>query len=227
MPASSVWTGLAENSYYINTVTEKGIQMQRFIIPLVVILFFWSSGPATAADRPQVIMETSKGTVVIELNVKKAPITTANFLAYVASGFYDNTIFHRVIKDFMIQGGGLTTDMQKKSNRPPIKNEADNGLKNNTGTIAMARTADPHSATSQFFINVKDNDFLNHRSKTTNGWGYCVFGRVIKGMEVVRAIENVPTGIKAGRRDVPIEPVVITRIALAEPIKAAEPKKED
>lgn len=201
--------------------------MQRFIIPLVLILFFCLSGPAAAADRPQVIMETSKGTVVIELNGKKAPITTANFLAYVASGFYDNTIFHRVIKDFMIQGGGLTTDMQKKSNRPPIKNEADNGLKNNTGTIAMARTADPHSATSQFFINVKDNDFLNHRSKTANGWGYCVFGRVIKGIEVVRAIENVPTGIKAGRRDVPVEPVVITRIALAEPIKAAEPKKED
>ncbi|MEJ2155615.1 MAG: peptidylprolyl isomerase [Desulfobacteraceae bacterium] len=172
-------------------------------------------------------METSKGTVVIELNAKKAPITTANFLAYVDSGFYDNTIFHRVIKDFMIQGGGLTTDMQKKSNSPPIKNEADNGLKNNTGTIAMARTADPHSATSQFFINVKDNGFLNHRSKTANGWGYCVFGRVIKGMEVVRAIENVPTGIKAGRRDVPIEPVVITRIALAKPIKAADPKKED
>lgn len=201
--------------------------MQRYIIPLVIILIFWSAGPSAAAEKSQVIMETTKGDVVIELNAEKAPITTANFVAYVESGFYDNTIFHRVIRDFMIQGGGLTIDMQKKSNRPPIKNEADNGLKNNTGTIAMARTADPHSATSQFFINVKDNTFLNHRSKTANGWGYCVFGRVIKGMEVVRAIENVPTGLKAGRRDVPVEPVVIKRMTLAKPVKAAVPKKAD
>jgi peptidyl-prolyl cis-trans isomerase B (cyclophilin B) len=172
-------------------------------------------------------METSKGTVTIELNSEKAPVTTANFIEYVESGFYDNTIFHRVIRDFMIQGGGLTIDMQKKSNRPPIKNEADNGLKNNTGTIAMARTGEPHSATSQFFINVKDNTFLNHRSKTGRGWGYCVFGRVIKGMDVVQTIENVPTGSKAGRRDVPKEPVVIQRMTMVKPVEAAVPQKAE
>jgi peptidyl-prolyl cis-trans isomerase B (cyclophilin B) len=201
--------------------------MQRSItlmIPMILVLTFCLTGPVWATEKPQVIMETSKGTVVIELNIKKAPTTTANFLAYVESGFYDNTIFHRVIRDFMIQGGGLTVDMQKKPNQPPIRNEADNGLKNNTGTIAMARTGDPHSATSQFFINVKDNPLLNHHAKTPRGWGYCVFGRVIKGMDVVRAIESVPTGRKSGRADVPIEPVVIKRITKVKPVKAAVPQ---
>jgi peptidyl-prolyl cis-trans isomerase B (cyclophilin B) len=201
--------------------------MQRpiiLMIPMILILSFCLTAPASATENPQVIMETSKGTVVIELNSKKAPITTANFLAYVESGFYDNTIFHRVIRDFMIQGGGLTVDMQKKPNQAPIRNEADNGLKNNTGTIAMARTGDPHSATSQFFINVKDNPFLNHQAKTPRGWGYCVFGRVIKGMDVVRAIESVPTGRKAGRADVPLDPVVIKRMTKVKPVKAAVPQ---
>jgi len=156
--------------------------MQRHIIPMVLILIVMFAAPAVAMENPQVVMETSKGTVVIELYGDKAPMTTANFIAYVEAKFYDGTIFHRVIRNFMIQGGGFTADMQKKDNRPPVKNEADNGLKNNTGTIAMARTSDPHSATSQFFINVKDNTPLNHKSKTRNGWGYCVFGRVIKGM---------------------------------------------
>jgi peptidyl-prolyl cis-trans isomerase B (cyclophilin B) len=197
--------------------------MQRPILPMILLLIFCLTGPAAAADKPQVIMETSKGTVVIELNAQKAPITTANFLAYVQSGFYDNTIFHRVIRGFMIQGGGLTADMRKKPNREPIRNEADNGLKNIAGTIAMARTGDPHSATAQFFINVKDNPFLDHRAKTPRGWGYCVFGRVIKGMDVVHAIENVPTGRQAGRADVPIEPVVIQHMTLVKPVKAADP----
>ena len=197
--------------------------MQRSILPMILILIFCLTAPAAAADKPQVIMETSKGTVVIELNAQKAPITTANFIAYVQSGFSDNTIFHRVIRGFMIQGGGLTADMEKKPNQPPIQNEADNGLKNIAGTIAMARTGDPHSATSQFFINLKDNPFLDYRAKTPSGWGYCVFGRVIKGMDVVHAIENVPTGRKAGHADVPLEPVVIKRMTTVKPVKAAAP----
>lgn len=199
--------------------------MQRPIIPIILIVIFYFVAPALAMENSRVIMETSKGTVVIELFENKAPMTTANFVSYVQAKFYDNTIFHRVIRGFMIQGGGFTADMAKKKNRPPIRNEADNGLKNNTGTIAMARTSDPHSATSQFFINVKDNTFLNHKSKTPNGWGYCVFGRVIKGMEVVRTIENVKTTSKSVYRDVPAEPVIIESITMATPIKAATPEK--
>ncbi len=200
--------------------------MQRHIIPIIsILMFLYLAAPAMAMDNPQVIMETSKGTVVIELYGKKAPMTTANFISYVQAKFYDSTIFHRVIRDFMIQGGGFTADMEKKKTRPPIRNEADNGLKNNTGTIAMARTSDPHSATAQFFINVKDNTFLDHKSKTPRGWGYCVFGRVVKGMEVVEAIENVKTTSKAAYRDVPADPVIIKSITMATPIEAATPKK--
>ncbi len=199
--------------------------MQRPIIAIILAFIFFLAAPAMAMENPQVIMETSKGTVVIELFGTKAPMTTANFIAYVQAKFYDNTIFHRVMSNFMIQGGGFTADMNKKKTRPPIRNEADNGLKNNTGTIAMARTPDPHSATAQFFINVKDNVFLNHKSKTQNGWGYCVFGRVIKGMEVVRAIENVKTTNKAVYQNVPVDPVIIKSITMATPIKAATPEK--
>ncbi|MGD8846505.1 MAG: peptidylprolyl isomerase [Desulfobacteraceae bacterium] len=159
-------------------------------------------------------METSKGTIIIELDAKAAPETVANFLEYVKKGFYDGTIFHRVIKNFMIQGGGFTQEMKQKTTSPAIQNEADNGLKNKVGTIAMARTNVPHSATSQFFINVKDNTFLDHKAKTARGWGYCVFGRVTKGMEVVKAIENVSTGTKSGHRDVPVTPVQIKRITV-------------
>jgi peptidyl-prolyl cis-trans isomerase B (cyclophilin B) len=156
------------------------------------------------------------GVIVIELDAKAAPQTVTNFLDYVRDGFYDGTIFHRVIKSFMIQGGGFTAQMQQKSTRSPVANEADNGLKNNLGTIAMARTNAPHSATSQFFINVKDNDFLNHTAKTPQGWGYCVFGKVIKGMEVVHEIEAVRTTVRSGYGDVPVEPVIIKKVSLLE-----------
>ncbi|MEJ2038568.1 MAG: peptidylprolyl isomerase [Desulfosarcinaceae bacterium] len=154
-------------------------------------------------------METNKGVITLSLDQEKAPKTVANFLAYVDKGFYDGTVFHRVIKGFMIQGGGLTPDMQPKPTDAPIVNEADNGLKNSIGTIAMARTSQPHSATSQFFINTANNVFLNHRAKTSQGWGYCVFGRVVDGMDVVHAIEQVRTGMRHGHKDVPVEPVVI------------------
>lgn len=165
----------------------------------------------TDAANPVVELETSLGTIVLELYPEKAPETVKNFLEYVDSGFYDDTIFHRVIPGFMIQGGGLDEDMRQKAGNAPIKNEADNGLKNEVGTIAMARTAVPDSATSQFFINVKDNPFLDFTAKTQSGWGYCVFGRVIEGMDVVHQIEGVKTGNRAGHQDVPLEPIHITR----------------
>jgi cyclophilin family peptidyl-prolyl cis-trans isomerase len=161
-------------------------------------------------------IETSMGNITIELDMEKAPITTANFLDYVNSGFYENTIFHRVIPGFMIQGGGLTTDMENKATRDPIKNEADNGLANKRGTIAMARTQIVDSATCQFFINVVDNDFLNHQAPTPSAFGYAVFGRVLEGMETVDAIAGVATGSRNGHRDVPVEPVMIERITLLE-----------
>ncbi|MBI9086631.1 MAG: peptidyl-prolyl cis-trans isomerase [Desulfobacterales bacterium] len=168
--------------------------------------------PALAeTPPPRVNLETSHGAITLELYPDKAPKTVENFLAYVRSGFFDKTIFHRVIHGFMIQGGGLTADMKKKPTQKPISNEADNGLGNARGTIAMARTGDPHSATAQFFINTRDNVSLDHRGKTQQGWGYCVFGRVVSGMEAVDAIEAVTTGTRAGRRDVPVKPVVILK----------------
>ena len=155
-------------------------------------------------------METSMGEFRIELDAARAPKTVANFLQYVDDEFYDGTIFHRVISNFMIQGGGFTTEMSQKPTRAPVENEADNGLKNSLGSIAMARTSDPHSATAQFFINATDrNDFLNHSSKTPNGWGYCVFGKVIDGLDVVEKIRVVKTGSRGGHQDVPTAPVVI------------------
>lgn len=197
--------------------------MHRNIIMITCALILYTFAPALGQEKPQVKMETSKGTVVIELYGQKAPMTTANFLAYVRNGFYEGTIFHRVIRNFMVQGGGFTEEMKQKPNRPPIRNEADNGLKNNTGTIAMARTNAPHSATSQFFINVKDNHFLNHRSKSGPGWGYCVFGRVIKGMEVVRAIENSSTAAKGNHGDVPVKPILIERMTVIDMVGTAGP----
>lgn len=161
-------------------------------------------------------LETSMGEIVIELDDAKAPQTVANFLAYVTDGHYDGTIFHRVIDGFMVQGGGMTAEMKEKSTRKAIPNEADNGLKNDPYTVAMARTPDPHSATAQFFINVKKNDFLNHTAKNPQGWGYAVFGRVVKGQGVVNKIKAVATGRKAGHDDVPLEPVVITRATVVE-----------
>ena len=156
-------------------------------------------------------LHTNFGEITLELDAEKAPVTVANFLEYVNSGFYDNTVFHRVIDGFMIQGGGFEPGMRQKSTRENIKNEADNGLQNKAYTIAMARTPSPHSASSQFFINVGDNDFLNYSAPTANGWGYAVFGKVIGGTEVVDAIKKVKTGNKAGHQDVPIEDVVIER----------------
>ena len=160
-------------------------------------------------DMPVVELDTNMGAIVIELNEEKAPKTVENFLNYVKSGHYDGTIFHRVIDGFMIQGGGMDADMNEKSTNAPIENEADNGLKNEAGTIAMARTQDPHSATGQFFINVKDNDFLNHSNKTLQGWGYTVFGKVTQGMDVVEKIRGVATGRYGMHADVPKEAIVI------------------
>ncbi|WP_349681500.1 peptidylprolyl isomerase [Psychrobacter sp. UBA6766] len=161
-------------------------------------------------DMPPVVeLDTNMGAIVIELNEEKAPKTVENFLNYVKSGHYDGTIFHRIIDGFMIQGGGMDADMNEKATNAPIENEADNGLKNDKGTIAMARTQDPHSATSQFFINVKDNDFLNHSGKNMQGWGYTVFGKVTSGMDVIDKMRGVPTGRFGMHADVPKEPVII------------------
>lgn len=161
-------------------------------------------------------LETSHGNIVIELDTAKAPITCDNFITYVKDGFYDLTIFHRVIPGFMIQGGGFTADMAQKNTRATIKNEANNGLSNKRGSIAMARTPDPHSASAQFFINVKDNTFLNHSAPTSQGWGYAVFGNVIEGMDVVDSIVGVRTGNKNGHADVPVEPVVVNKAVIVE-----------
>ncbi|WP_201562963.1 peptidylprolyl isomerase [Psychrobacter sp. CMS30] len=161
-------------------------------------------------DMPPVVeLDTNMGAIVIELNEEKAPKTVENFLNYVKSGHYDGTIFHRIIDGFMIQGGGMDAEMNEKATNAPVENEADNGLKNDKGTIAMARTQDPHSATSQFFVNIKDNDFLNHSGKNMQGWGYTVFGKVTSGMDVIEKMRGVPTGRFGMHADVPKEPVVI------------------
>ena len=178
------------------------------ILGALVALVTAGAGMAVAAN-PKVEMETSKGKMVIELFPDKAPETVKNFLNYVETKYYDGTIFHRVIPKFMIQAGGFTSDMKQKSAGAPIKNEADNGLKNDRGTIAMARTGDPHSATAQFFINSVNNDFLNHKSKTQQGWGYVVFGKVIAGMDVIDAISASKTVTRGRFRDVPAETVEI------------------
>ncbi len=188
-----------------------------FISFLVFLLMVAQvSGKETTSQSSRVRIETSMGNIVLELYPDKAPKTVGNFMSYVKSGHYDGTIFHRVIPRFMIQGGGFTPDMRKKPSGKPIVNEADNGLKNARGTIAMARTQDPHSATAQFFINVIDNDYLNHRGKNARGWGYAVFGRVIEGMDVVDTISKVKTGTKGMYRDVPVDPVAIDKVTVAE-----------
>ncbi len=171
---------------------------------------------ALEAANPQVLMKTSKGDITIELFQDKAPISVKNFLAYTDEKFYDGTIFHRVIKGFMIQGGGLTVDMHEKSSKPPIKNEAANGLKNKRGTLAMARTPEVDSATCQFFINLVDNAFLNHESNDPERFGYTVFGKVIAGMDVVDAIAGVPTGTRGGHQDVPREAITILSVTRLE-----------
>ena len=159
-------------------------------------------------------LTTNFGEITLELNAEKAPITVANFLQYVESGFYDGVIFHRVIDGFMVQGGGFDANMKQKPTKNEIKNEADNGLANDKYTVAMARTSVPDSASSQFFINVGDNAFLNHTAKNASGWGYCVFGKVIAGMDVVDKIRAVKTTSKAGHQDVPAEPVIIEKASL-------------
>jgi peptidyl-prolyl cis-trans isomerase B (cyclophilin B) len=188
-----------------------------------------AAGPASAASapihstqgtsmssHPHVKLHTNKGDMLIELDADKAPKTVENFLAYVKEGFYDGTIFHRVINNFMIQGGGFEPGMKQKQTHAPIENEANNGLKNDRYTLAMARTADPHSATAQFFINVANNDFLNFTAPTSNGWGYAVFGRVIEGTDVVDEIKKVKTGNKGFHQDVPVEDVIIESATLVE-----------
>ena len=162
----------------------------------------------------QVEMITSAGTLRIELDEAKAPLSCANFLAYVNSGHFDGTVFHRVIKGFMLQGGGFDADMKQKATLAPVQNEANNGLKNKHYTLAMARTSDPHSATAQFFINTTDNAFLDFKAENAQGWGYAVFGRVVAGMEVVDAIEKVRTGRKGFHDDVPLEDVLIERVTV-------------
>jgi peptidyl-prolyl cis-trans isomerase B (cyclophilin B) len=163
-----------------------------------------------------IIMRTTFGDITLELDREKAPASVANFEAYAKDGFYNGTIFHRVINDFMIQGGGFEAGMNQKPTGNPVENEADNGLTNDLGTIAMARTMDPHSATAQFFINVKDNDFLNHSAPTPQGWGYAVFGRVVDGMDVIDKIKSVATGNAGGHQDVPVDDVIIESIEVVE-----------
>jgi len=170
--------------------------------------------PEVTMPAAYVMMTTTVGPITIELDADSAPKTVENFLSYVAGGFYDGTIFHRVIDNFMIQGGGFTADMEQKSTQAPIENEANNGLKNQRGTIAMARTQDPHSATAQFFINVQDNDFLNHTGENMQGWGYAVFGKVTDGEDVLDKIRGVQTGSQAGHQDVPVEPIIIESVAI-------------
>ncbi len=200
--------------------------MKQTLLPAVVVLaailslaFYPNLKGVNAmnestATNPTVVIETTMGNITIELDMENAPDSSNNFLAYVDDGYYVDTTFHRVIPNFMIQGGGITGDMRdKSSDREPIQNEAGNGLKNDRGSLAMARTSDPHSATSQFFINHVDNDFLNFTSETPQGWGYAVFGKVVDGMDVVDAIAQVPTGNKGGHQNVPIEAITITAVS--------------
>jgi len=199
------------------------------ILALLAIIFLPLT--ATAADQPaksdnpQVRMRTNMGVIEVELDAKHAPVTVKTFLGYVNSGFYNGTIFHRVMPGFMIQGGGMTAGMKEKPTGAKIQNEADNGLKNLTGTLAMARTSDPHSASAQFFINTVNNGFLDHSGKNPQGWGYAVFGKVTKGMDVVKKIETVQTGNAGMHQNVPVKDVVITKIEVIKTDKAGAAKK--
>lgn len=202
----------------IHTHIINGANMNKvlklFLLFVFIIIFITTS--KAQAETTMVKMETSKGVITIELDGDKAPETVANFITYVQEGFYDGTIFHRVIPNFMIQGGGFTTDMAQKPTYDPVQNEANNGLKNETGAIAMARTQDPHSATAQFFINVNDNDFLNFSSESSQGWGYAVFGKVTEGMDVVNTIKDVQTTVVGPYQDVPAETVTIEKVTIIE-----------
>ena len=184
---------------------------RALLVPVLTGLLALAAGPVLAAGAPQVKLSTSAGDIVLELNADKAPKTVENFLQYVKDKHYDGTVFHRVIDGFMIQGGGFAPGMEQKPTDAEIENEANNGLKNNQYTVAMARTNAPHSATAQFFINVADNSFLNHTAPTASGWGYAVFGKVVSGSEVVDKIKAVKTGRKGFHDDVPKEDVVIEK----------------
>ena len=184
---------------------------QLFGFLLLAMVLLLPQNVLAKKETTVVELHTNKCVIVVELDQAKAPATAANFKQYVEEKFYDGTIFHRVIPNFMIQGGGMTPDMKEKKTRASIKNEADNGLPNAKYTIAMARTADPHSASAQFFINAKDNDFLNHKAPSGAAWGYCVFGKVIEGQDVVDAIEKVKTHSAGFHDDVPVEPVIIEK----------------
>jgi cyclophilin family peptidyl-prolyl cis-trans isomerase len=183
--------------------------------PLLLLIAALSVSASALAQNPRVELKTSRGPIVVELFADKAPRTVANFLQYAKSGFYDGTIFHRVIDGFMIQTGGFDRNMKEKPTRAPIENEATNRVKNETGTLAMARTPNPHSASAQFFINLKDNEFLDHRDSSAQGYGYAVFGKVVQGMDVVRAIAKVPTGSVGPHENVPREPVLIQAVGIA------------
>lgn len=186
--------------------------IQKLLLPFILL---FASHSAFAIDNPLVRIVTNKGDIELELQPEKAPISVKNFLSYAKSGFYNNTVFHRVIKKFMIQGGGFDVELNRKDTDQPIQNEAFNGLTNEPGTIAMARTNMPHSATSQFFINTAKNDFLNFRNKTMRGWGYTVFGKVTKGMDVVNNIENTRTGARGiFSQDVPLEDIIIQKVEI-------------
>jgi len=194
---------------------ERNKRMKsKCLLILIVGIIFCTGAVSASSIKPRVHMQTSLGLIVIELDPQAAPDTVKNFLQYSQSGFFNQTIFHRVIKGFMIQGGGLTPELKKKATTSPIANEADNGLKNIRGSIAMARTMNPHSATAQFFINTANNKALDFTAKTTQGWGYCVFGRVVAGIETVDRIENAATTMRAGRRDVPAETVFIESVTV-------------
>lgn len=203
--------GGAAGALHLFTSAKGEFMMRRLLLFCLLVLGL--AVPAQAAD-PAVRMETSMGTIVLRLDAARAPATVANFVEYVKAGFYDGTIFHRVIPAFMIQGGGFTPDMRQKQTREPIANEADNGLPNVKYSIAMARTGAPHSATAQFFINTRDNAFLNFKSRDAQGWGYAVFGKVVRGQDVVDRIEKVATGSRGLHDDVPRDPVIIKKVTL-------------
>lgn len=192
--------------------------MKKIILSAMLMFIALSTSLVSASDTStKVSLETNHGTIVLELNAEKAPLSVENFLRYVSEGYYEGVVFHRVISSFMIQGGGFDTDLAKKDTHAPIKNEANNGLANERGTIAMARTNAPHSASSQFFINTVNNKFLNHTSPSARGWGYAVFGKVVEGMDVVDKIRAVPTGAKGQfRSDVPLTPVIIEKALILE-----------
>lgn len=198
------------------------------VTQLFTVLFLFISGSVLAEDRPRIMLQTNAGEIILELNPESAPTSVNNFISYVDSGFYDGTLFHRVIDGFMIQGGGFTPEFMKKKTRSPIRNEANNGLKNRAYTIAMARTNAPHSATSQFFINTVDNTNLDHTAPDPRGWGYAVFGRVIEGFDVVDNIGTVATGAQGPfPRDVPREPILIESASIMGAEVAAEGQSDD